>query len=228
MNRQISDEELERTLRQLFAETAVDDATIDDIAGSPNIWRQVRRNINEAQPAVSPWPPVGKWLRWLAIAVPAAAAVALTVGVVWFRASYVPASVAVVPPASIERTAPQLVTDPPAASVTDEAKTLHTTVTPIARRPPAKSKPVKTKTTRRVDIQSTEPTAPAAAPIKTEFIALTLARDPDSGQIVRVKVPSSMMVSLGLVESVTKPNDLVDAEVLVGDDGLTRAIRFIR
>jgi hypothetical protein len=37
-----------------------------------------------------------------------------------------------------------------------------------------------------------------------------------------------MMVSLGLVESVKKPNDLVDAEVLVGDDGLTRAIRFIR
>jgi hypothetical protein len=66
------------------------------------------------------------------------------------------------------------------------------------------------------------------AEIKTEFIALSYARDPESGQIVRVKVPSSMMVSLGLVVSVEKPSDLVDAEVLVGDDGLTRAIRFIR
>ena len=36
------------------------------------------------------------------------------------------------------------------------------------------------------------------------------------------------MVSLGLVANVKQPSDLVDAEVLVGDDGLTRAIRFIR
>ena len=64
--------------------------------------------------------------------------------------------------------------------------------------------------------------------VKTDFIALTYARDPESGQIVRVKVPSSMMVSLGVVSSVNKPGDMVDAEVVVGDDGLTRAIRFIR
>jgi hypothetical protein len=64
--------------------------------------------------------------------------------------------------------------------------------------------------------------------VKTDFIALSYARDPDSGQIVRVRVPSSMMVSLGLVTSVKQPAELVDAEVLVGDDGLTRAIRFIR
>jgi hypothetical protein len=64
--------------------------------------------------------------------------------------------------------------------------------------------------------------------IKTDFIALTYARDPDSGQIVRVRVPSSMMVTLGVVATVKKPTDMVDAELLVGDDGLTRAIRFIR
>jgi hypothetical protein len=37
-----------------------------------------------------------------------------------------------------------------------------------------------------------------------------------------------MMVTLGVVPTVDKPSELVDAEVLVGDDGLTRAIRFIR
>jgi hypothetical protein len=36
------------------------------------------------------------------------------------------------------------------------------------------------------------------------------------------------MVQLGLVSTVAKPSELVDAEVLVGDDGLTHAIRFIR
>jgi hypothetical protein len=63
--------------------------------------------------------------------------------------------------------------------------------------------------------------------IKSDFIALSYARDAESGQIVRVKVPSSMMVTLGLVATVEKPSALVDAEVIVGDDGLTRAIRFI-
>jgi hypothetical protein len=36
------------------------------------------------------------------------------------------------------------------------------------------------------------------------------------------------MVTLGLVATVEKPSALIDAEVVVGDDGLTRAIRFIR
>ena len=72
------------------------------------------------------------------------------------------------------------------------------------------------------------PVAQKSTEIKTDFIALSYARNPDSGQIVRVRVPSSMLVTLGLVASVAKPSNLVDAEVLVGDDGLTRAIRFIR
>jgi len=45
---------------------------------------------------------------------------------------------------------------------------------------------------------------------------------------VRVKVPSSMMVSLGVATTVEKESELVSAEVVIGDDGLARAIRFIR
>jgi len=71
-------------------------------------------------------------------------------------------------------------------------------------------------------------TRQASTEVKSDFIALAYARDPESGQIIRVKVPSSMMVQLGVVSTVERPSELVDAEVLVGDDGLTRAIRFIR
>ncbi|MBK9768379.1 MAG: hypothetical protein IPP63_15940 [Chloracidobacterium sp.] len=46
--------------------------------------------------------------------------------------------------------------------------------------------------------------------------------------MVRVRVPSEMMVTLGLVNSVEKPTSMVDAEVVIGDDGQTHAIRFIR
>jgi len=64
--------------------------------------------------------------------------------------------------------------------------------------------------------------------VKTDFISLTYAQQPSSGQVLRVKVPSAMMVELGVVPTVEKPTSLVDAEVLVGDDGMTHAIRFIR
>ena len=63
---------------------------------------------------------------------------------------------------------------------------------------------------------------------KTDFIALSYAADTESGQIVRVKVPSSMMVSLGVATNVEKESKMVNAEVVIGDDGLARAIRFIR
>jgi len=68
----------------------------------------------------------------------------------------------------------------------------------------------------------------ASEEIKSEFIALTYTGNPESGQLVRVKVPSSMMVTLGLVSAVQRPTSMIDAGVVVGDDGMTHAIRFIR
>jgi hypothetical protein len=87
---------------------------------------------------------------------------------------------------------------------------------------------VKTRTAAPGPSLNAEARPNAAAEVKTDFIALAYAREPESGQLVRVKVPSSMMVTLGVVPTVTNPSALVDAEVVVGDDGLTRSIRFIR
>ena len=92
--------------------------------------------------------------------------------------------------------------------------------------PRKRSAPIKTPVFKGGRI--TQPRRIAEPEIKSEFIALSYARDPESGQIVRVKVPNSMKVTLGLVASVENPTQLTDAELLVGDDGLTRAIRFIR
>ena len=63
---------------------------------------------------------------------------------------------------------------------------------------------------------------------KTDFIALSYSSATDSGQIVRVKVPSSMMVSLGVTTEAEQESKFVNAEVVIGDDGMARAIRFIR
>jgi hypothetical protein len=68
---------------------------------------------------------------------------------------------------------------------------------------------------------------PETSETKTEFIALSYSPASESGQIVRVKVPRSMMVSLGVSNNVSKNSELVNAEIIIDDDGSTRAIRFI-
>jgi hypothetical protein len=222
MKDHISDEQVEAKIRELLKRSAADDSLINDIAGSPTLWWNIRRQIDQqAAENVSSWP----WMRWLAFGIPAAAAAAVLISFLVYRTANTPAPVAVIQPEKVEivndnRPAPAEPEINLAVPVATAAKNTRQRISPVIAREPARK-----LTARTVQIKQpvTKP-----AEIKTEFIALSYARDPESGQLVRVKVPSSMMVSLGLVESVRKPNDLVDAEVLVGDDGLTRAIRFIR
>jgi hypothetical protein len=167
-------------------------------------------------------------LRWLLPAVSVAAVLALVFALTYVKTPEQPQPVASTITPSVNEieaakpTVPQP-TQETAPQVTE--KKVHSSVTlakqavPVRRvtqKPPLVAKTVVDKK----PVVTNE--------VKTDFIALSYARDPDSGQIVRVRVPSSMMVSLGLVTSVKQPAELVDAEVLVGDDGLTRAIRFIR
>ena len=50
----------------------------------------------------------------------------------------------------------------------------------------------------------------------------------DGGQIVRVELPRSAMVNLGFTVNMDRYNERVKADVLVGNDGLARAIRFVQ
>ena len=67
--------------------------------------------------------------------------------------------------------------------------------------------------------------------IATEFIPLIHgeAMTPaDGGQIVRVEMPRSALVSFGLPMNMERGGGRVKADVVVGNDGLARAIRFVR
>jgi hypothetical protein len=73
---------------------------------------------------------------------------------------------------------------------------------------------------------------PNEAESVTEFISL-VADAPgttplESGQLVRVKVPRAALASLGLPLNAERGNEPVKADVLLGGDGLARAIRFVR
>jgi hypothetical protein len=70
-----------------------------------------------------------------------------------------------------------------------------------------------------------------AAEVATEFLPLTFTADstaPESGHVVRVKIPRSALIAFGLPMNVERASELIMADVVIGDDGLARAIRFIQ
>lgn len=64
----------------------------------------------------------------------------------------------------------------------------------------------------------------------TEFIPLTYLSDRTamaSGTVVRVEMARSTLLAMGLPVSVDRADETITADVVVGDDGLARAIRIV-
>lgn len=69
------------------------------------------------------------------------------------------------------------------------------------------------------------------AEVATDFMPLTYdagVAPLDSGHLVRVELPRTALLSMGLPMSVERQNEYVKADVLMGEDGVARAIRFVR
>jgi hypothetical protein len=208
-----------------MCDSAIDETDLRDIAYSPAVWWGVQREIAKGNEARSPWPPSKALRRWLAILAPTAVAAAIVISMFLVLPG---------PPTDQPLLADATLNDPVLAPIA-ENKFQETTPFPEVETRPSRQMTSSTNRTRRPIIRPhaerrIKPAVDASKPaeIKTEFIALNYAASPTSGQVVRVKVPRSMMVTLGLVARVERPTNLIDAEVVVGDDGLTRAIRFIR
>ena len=64
----------------------------------------------------------------------------------------------------------------------------------------------------------------------TDYIPLTYFAD-DSGTqggvVVRVEIPRSTLLAMGLPVNTERGNSLVKADVVVSDDGMPRAIRLV-
>jgi hypothetical protein len=69
------------------------------------------------------------------------------------------------------------------------------------------------------------------AEVTTDFIPLreTSGLPPsESGQVIRIEMPRSALSYFGLPVASVQPGQKVKADVLMADDGLARAIRFVR
>jgi hypothetical protein len=71
----------------------------------------------------------------------------------------------------------------------------------------------------------------SAVDIATDFIPLTYGTDLsnlDGGRVVRVELPRTALARFGLPVNAERAAEPVKADVLLGDDGLAQAIRFVR
>jgi len=65
----------------------------------------------------------------------------------------------------------------------------------------------------------------------TDYIPLTYLADAtavESGTVLRVELPPSALIAVGLPAPVERSDSRVKADVVVGDDGVARAVRFVR
>jgi hypothetical protein len=64
----------------------------------------------------------------------------------------------------------------------------------------------------------------------TDYIPLTYLADAtavESGMVLRVELPPSALITMGLPAPVERTDSPVKADLIVGDDGVARAVRFV-
>ncbi|HKS30640.1 MAG TPA: hypothetical protein VJS44_22630 [Pyrinomonadaceae bacterium] len=67
--------------------------------------------------------------------------------------------------------------------------------------------------------------------IATDFMPVSYGdnlNEIDNGRIVRVEMPRSALAQFGIPVSPERSGERIKADVLIGDDGMARAIRFVR
>jgi hypothetical protein len=108
----------------------------------------------------------------------------------------------------------------PAQAVVKQA---HAVVKQEAAFVPEPAPPVVRKVAKRVPRP-----APKPQEIVTDFFPLMDPAPPlGRGQLLRVELPASAMQMVGLPVREDRLADSVEADVLVGEEGLPRAIRFV-
>lgn len=229
MKNNFTDQKMDQMLKKLVSDVGLDDAALDDIADAPQLWWGVQRKIRANKRPASMWN-VASLGRWLMFGAPMTVAALLLIA--FFGPKPTEKLIEQVSTRPSQTSKEDVIAGTEITSVGNSSPDL--TVAKLAETTKEPTNAVKKSVIEKKNLKPQQPRtsttgAKSVQPeVKSEFIALSYARNPESGQIVRVKVPSSMMVSLGLVASVEKPNNLVNAELLVGDDGMTHAIRFIR
>ena len=148
-------------------------------------------------------------LRWASVA--AAVVIAMAVGFYWSHHRAPETAQVSKPPA------------PPEASVHEQPPAVRPQPVVAARQPVPRPK-------RKLAAKPAGAPAPRQE-VATEFIALPYAPPIDANeeaQVIRVRLPRSAMRTVGLPVNEDRWFERVPADVLLGQDGVARAVRFVK
>ena len=172
--------------------------------------------------------PVGRWPRWAA-----AAAIVLLSGAValQLRPTPVDEKVAEVAPGrTSEPSRPDVPAPPSVESFRSGPPSQPVPHVPVRMKPSnSASAPRAAKTGGA--LKGARPVGPETAEISTDFLPVAYGGGfgpLESGQVLRVVLPRSALASVGLPMNADRAGERVKADVVVGHDGLVRAIRFVR
>jgi hypothetical protein len=102
----------------------------------------------------------------------------------------------------------------------------------VAQQNPPKKIPVRTpKAARSLKGEAHREAATAAQTSGNEYLPLTYlagATAMESGTVVRVQLSRSALISLGVPVQPDRPDETLKADVVLGDDGVARAIRLVQ
>ncbi len=237
MKNQLSENQIDLIAKSVVQNLSLDNETLDQIADSPKLLWNIRNQINSEKSQSKSWFLMFRWR----IAAFAIFTIIFSVGFVTiFLKSDIPNNEIVLETSTdlknneAVKTAEQTFVE---NDFSNEKTNTITTIKSISKNKTSIAKNInKVKSIPQVAKQNVnkfekEIKKPVVAKVlvetKTDFIALSYSTNTDSGQIVRVKVPRALMVSLGVSNNVSKNEELVTAEVILDNDGSTRAIRFI-
>lgn len=239
MKKNLSDEQLDQILKRIVKDSLPNEQMVDDIADSPKLWWNVQSQIRREKPSRAKlWNPFRDWriaaLAWLILM--------FGLGFIWLLNSGgndLTAEVRPIDDAPIfEKKEKEAITETPnivgeetISESAEEKKPKAKTHKRTAKKSAVNIVSTNIKPKTKSELPKKESPTPEVAKnkeIKSDFIALAYSSAPESGQILKMKVPRSMMISLGVTSNVENASELVNAEVLMGDDGLARAIRFVQ
>jgi len=131
---------------------------------------------------------------------------------------------------STPKPVPQARAGAPAPTVTPSEQTPSTMPPALGRGPEAAGQPATSRPRQRVRRRASGNSLDEAE-VVTEFFPLREGEDVsalENVRLVRVELPSSALGEVGLPFDPQTANGPVKADVVLGEDGLARAIRFVR
>jgi hypothetical protein len=237
--RHTRDARLDRLGQEVLHAFRVSEAEVEAAADSPDLYAHLRARIAAEQRQQA----ARKVSGWRASTQPARAVIAALRWPRWALAAGVAALVwlALTAPGWLRTPAPepkQSVTHTPPAPTPNPGHSERAAVTPAPAEAEKEraSAPAQSANPRRRAMRSPSLSQEAdewmdESEIATDYLPLTYLTEAtalDGGQVVRIQVPRSMLVSLGLPVNVERAGELVLADVVLGDDGVARAIRFVQ